>query len=90
MRINIHWGEFCGPVERTEIKFPPPVGQEQKENYPVYKYKMELRGYLPFTLFKNIHSKKWIVDQVIDSSISDHVIFYTKKIIDDFELKNES
>jgi hypothetical protein len=51
---------------------------------------MELRGYLPFTLFKNIHSKKWIANQVIDSSISDQVIFYTKKIIDDFELKNES
>jgi hypothetical protein len=89
MRINIHWGEFCGPVERSEIKFPPLVGQEQKENYPVYKYKMELRGYLPFTLFKNIHSKKWIADHVIDPSISDQVIFYTKKIIDDFELKSE-
>ena len=89
MRINIHWGEFCGPVERTEIKFPL-VEQGQEENCPVYKYKMELRGYLPFTLFKNIHSKKWIANQVIDSSISDEVIFYTKKIIDDFELKNES
>ena len=51
MRINIHWGEFCGPVERTEIKFPL-VEQEQEENYPVYKYKMELRGYLPFALLK--------------------------------------
>ena len=88
MRINIHWGEFCGPVERTEIKFPL-VEQEQEENYPVYKYKMELRGYLPFALFKNIYTKKWIADRVIDSSIPDQVIFYTKKIIDDFELKNE-
>jgi hypothetical protein len=90
MRINIHWGEFCGPVERSEIKFPPLVGQEQKENYPVYKYKMELRGYLPFALFKNIHTKKWIANQVMDPSISDQVIFYTKKIIDDFELKSGS
>jgi hypothetical protein len=88
MRINIHWGEFRGPVERTEIKFPLDE-QELEENYWVYKYKIELRGYLPFTLFKNIHSKNWIAEEVIDPSISDQVIFYAKKIIDDFELKSE-
>ena len=88
MRINIHWGEFCGPVERSEIRFPL-VEKEPGKSYPVYKYFMELRGYLPFTLFKNIHTKKWIANQAIDASISDQVIFYTKKIIDDFEVKHE-
>jgi hypothetical protein len=88
MRINIHWGEFCGPVERTEIKFPL-FENEQEKSFRVYRYYMKLRGYLPFALFKNILTKKWMANQAIDSSISDQVIFYTKKIIDDFELKNE-
>jgi len=51
---------------------------------------MRLRGYLPFTLFKDIISKQWVSNPVIDSSISSQVIFYTKKFIDDFELNHQS
>jgi hypothetical protein len=88
MRINIHWGEFCGPVERTEINFP--ASEIQDKNYPAYNYCINLKGYVPFALLKNIHTNRWLVNQQIDSSISRQVIFYTKKIIDDFELKYES
>lgn len=49
---------------------------------------MLLKGYLPFTLFKNYIKRQWIEGPAIDASISDQVIFYTKKFIDDFELKN--
>ena len=85
MIINIHWGEFCGEVERTEIDFLSSHKQKEK-HHPFYKYFMRLKGYLPFTLFKDILSKQWISDPVIDASISRQVIFYTKKFIDDFEI----
>ena len=85
MIINIHWGEFCGPVQRTKINFLP---SQKEKSHPLYKYYMQLRGYLPFTLFKDINTKQWIANPVIDPSISNQVIFYTKKFIDDFEMKN--
>lgn len=85
MIINIHWGEFCGQVQRTEIDSPQ---TEKEEAHPFYKYFMQLRGYLPFTLLKDAISKKWIPGPFIDSSISTQVIFYTKKFIDDFEINN--
>jgi hypothetical protein len=84
MIINIHWGEFCGPVERTETNFVS-TKKENDKNHPLYKYYMQLRGYLPFTLFKDIITKQWIANPVIDPSISNQVIFYTKKFIDEFE-----
>jgi len=84
MRINIHWGEFCGPVERSEVKLAP-HGKRRQDNCEAYKYETELKGYLPFALFKNIQTKQWILDQSVDPAISQQVIFYTKKIIDDFE-----
>jgi hypothetical protein len=49
MCINVDWGEICSARERNEIKFSF-VEQKNRENYPAYKYKMELRGCLPFTL----------------------------------------
>ena len=87
MKINIHWGEFCGQVERAEIDLLLPQ-KEKKISHPLYKYLIQLRGYLPFTLFKDAISKQWAPNHVIDSSISRQVIFYAKKFIDDFELKN--
>ena len=54
MRINIHWGEFCGPVERTEINFSAP--EIKDKNYPAYNYYITLKGYAPFALLKNIHT----------------------------------
>jgi len=48
-----------------------------------------LRGYLPFTLFKNYTTKQWIDTSPTEPSISKQVIFYAKKIIDDFEIKNK-
>lgn len=89
MHMNIHWGEFCGPVERTEIIFSPQNKQHQP-NYPAFRYDMKLRGYLPFSLFKNIDTKIWVTGCIINSSISNQVIFYTKKIIDEFELKTKT
>ncbi len=78
MIINIHWGEFCGQVERTEIDLLS-SHKEKEESHPLYKYFLQLRGYLPFTLFKDIISKQWVVpNPVTDSSISSQVIFYTK------------
>lgn len=88
MTINIHWGEFCGTGERTEIHFPQAANQNETRN-PVYQYYMQLRGYLPFTLFKNYITKQWKAAAPIDPSISTQVIFYTKKLIDDFELINQ-
>jgi hypothetical protein len=88
MTINIHWGEFCGAAERTEIHFP--IGANPKEiNNSVYQYYMRLRGYLPFTLLKNYITKQWIDTSLIEPSISQQVIFYTKKIIDEFEVKSK-
>ena len=84
--MNIHWGEFCGSVERTEINFLSPKN-ELKTGYPAFRYNMNLRGYLPFSLFKNIQTSAWLTGYLINPSISKQVIFYTKKIIDEFELK---
>ena len=84
--MNIHWGEFCGSVERTEISFLSPKN-ELKTGYPAFRYNMNLRGYLPFSLFKNIQTSAWLTGYLINPSISKQVIFYTKKIIDEFELK---
>jgi hypothetical protein len=86
MQMTIHWGEFCGSVERTEINFPSSKN-ETKNSYPAFKYDMRLRGYLPFSLFKNIQTKAWVRGYLIDPSISRQVIFYTKKFIDEFEVK---
>ena len=88
MIINIHWGEFCGAAERTESYFPQTASHTEPQN-SVYKYCMLLRGYLPFTLFKNHTTKQWITDPLIDPSISKMVIFYTEKLIDEFELKSQ-
>ncbi len=88
MHMNIHWGEFCGSVERTEINFSS-VKNKLKNSYPAFRYDMKLRGYLPFSLFKNLNTKIWITGCTINSSISNQVIFYTKKIIDEFELKTQ-
>lgn len=87
MIINIHWGEFCGEVERTEIDEPSPQSK-QVEHHLFYKYKMQLKGYLPFTLFKEKISGQWIANTLVDGSISRQVIFYAKKLIDEFEAKN--
>jgi hypothetical protein len=54
----------------------------------VYQYYMLLRGYLPFTLIKNYTTKQWIDTSPTEPSISKQVIFYAKKFIDDFEIKN--
>jgi hypothetical protein len=78
MIINIHWGEFCGQVERTEIDLLS-SHKEKEESHPLYKYFLQLRGYLPFTLFKDIISKQWVPNPVVDPSISRQVIFYAKK-----------
>ena len=89
MIINIHWGEFCGQVERTEVDLLSPPRQIA-EGHPLYRYFMRLKGYLPFTLFKDVTSKQWIANPVIDPSISRQVVFYTQKFIDDFEGKTNS
>jgi len=88
MIINIHWGEFCGVAERTEIDSPITANQKETKNL-VFKYSLLLRGYLPFTLFKNLITREWMVGSPIHPSISKLVIFYTKKLIDEFEMKNK-
>jgi hypothetical protein len=86
--INIHWGEFYGAAERTEIHFP--IGANPKEiKDSIYQYYMLLRGYLPFTLLKNYTTKQWIDTSPAEPSISKQVIFYARKIIDEFEIKNK-
>jgi hypothetical protein len=87
VHINIHWGEFCGPVERTEIDLPIYDSSREKE-ITVYKYYIQLRGYKPFSLFKCIDTKQWLDNDEIHSSISGHVIHYAKLFIDQFERKN--
>jgi hypothetical protein len=87
MIINIHWGEFCGQAERAEIDLLS-ADKEKKENRPLYKYLMLLRGYLPFTLFKDILSGQWVTNPIMEPSISSQVVFYTKKFIDDFEVSH--
>jgi hypothetical protein len=85
--INIHWGEFCGHVERTEIDLRIDDSGEKKE-IAVYKYYIQLRGYKPFTLYKCIETKQWLDKGKIHSSISNHVIYYAKLLIDEFERKH--
>ena len=84
MRINIHWGEFGGPIKRAEIKFSI-YGNERKDEYGAYKNDTELQGYLPFALFKNNQTKQWVLDQPVDPCISDQENFYTKKMTEDVE-----
>ncbi len=88
VHINIHWGEFCGPVERTEVDLPIYDFGEKKE-IAVYKYHVKLKGYKPFSLFKCLETRQWLDNREIHSSISHHVIYYTKMFIDEFERKNE-
>ena len=88
MIINIHWGEFCGAAERTEIEFPITSNQKETKNL-VFQYCLHLRGYLPFTLFKNFMTRQWVADSPVHPSISKPVIFYAKKLIDDFEMKSQ-
>jgi hypothetical protein len=85
--IKIHWGEFCGPVERTKIDLPIDDSNKKKE-IAVYKYYVQLRGYKPFTLFKCIQTNRWLDNEEIHSSISTHVIHYAKMFIDEFERKH--
>jgi hypothetical protein len=40
MIINIHLGEFCGRVERTQIDLLSPQ-KEQKESHPLYKFYLQ-------------------------------------------------
>ena len=87
VHIKIHWGEFCGLVERTEINVKT-NNTEEKET-EVYRYYVQLRGYKPFTLFKCIETNQWLDNTKIHSSISNHVIYYSKKFIEEFEIKNE-
>jgi len=82
--IKIHWGEFCGHVERAEIDLPIDDSRETKE-MAGYKYYVQLRGYKPFTLFKCIKTNQWMDNREIHSSISTHVIYYTKMFIDEYE-----
>jgi len=88
VHINIHWGEFCGPVERTEIDLPLYHSGAEKE-IAVYKYYIQLRGYKPFTLYKCVETKQWLDNREIHASISNHVIYYAKIFIDQFECKND-
>jgi hypothetical protein len=88
MTINIHWGEFCGAAERSVIHFPAGANSKNTSN-SVYQYYMLLRGYLPFTLLKNYTTKQWIDTSPMEPSISQQVIFYAKKIIDDFEIERK-
>ena len=87
VHINIHWGEFCGPVERTELDLPIYDSRRGKE-IAVYRYYIQLRGYKPFTLFKCIETNQWLDNGDIHSSISSHVIHYAKMFIDQFESKH--
>ena len=85
--IKIHWGEFCGHVERTEIDLPLDDFGEKNET-AVYKYYVQLRGYKSFSLYKCIETKQWLDNGDIHYSISGHVIHYTKMFIDQFESKH--
>jgi hypothetical protein len=86
MQINIHWGEFCGPVNRTEVEMTA-ITKQIKNPGTLYKYEIDLRGYLPFALFKNIQTKQWLPMEVAIPHISKQVIFYTKKFVDEYEDK---
>lgn len=84
MQINIHWGEFRGPVNRTEVKMRATT-KETEEPGMLYKYEIDLRGYLPFALFKNRQTKQWLPMEVMAPTLSKQVIFYTKKLVDAYE-----
>jgi hypothetical protein len=87
VHIYIHWGEFFGPVERTEIDIPLYSSDEEKE-IAVFKYYVQLRGYKPFSLYKCIETKQWLDNGDIHYSISGHVIHYAKMFSDQFERKH--
>ena len=93
MRINIHWGEFRGAVERTVLNTSllgeHPLVERRDVKYPVYKYYLQLKGYLPFSLFKSVETNKWISKRQMDISISPNVVFYSKKFIDEFEIESK-
>jgi hypothetical protein len=86
MQINIHWGEFIGPVNRTEVKIKT-INKETGNATAHYKYDIDLRGYLPFALFKNIGTSKWLSAEAMHLPVSEEVVFYTKKIVDEYEIK---
>jgi len=46
-----------------------------------------MRGYQRFALFKNIKTHQWLSKDAIDASVPEQVIFYTKKITDEYEDK---
>ena len=87
VHIKIHWGEFCGLVERTEINIP--INSAGEKETAVYRYHVELRGYKPFLLYKCIETNQWLDNAKIHSSISNYVTYYAKKFIEEFEIKNE-
>lgn len=86
MQINIHWGEFVGPVDRTEVKMLA-TEKGRRIQSELYKYKIDLKGYLPFELFKNKQTKQWLQMEKSISPPSRQVVFYTKKLVDEFEDK---
>jgi hypothetical protein len=86
MQINIHWGEFIGPVNRTEVK-KNTLNKETGNANTLHKYDVDLRGYLPFALYKNVQTNQWLSAEAVDAAISEQVIFYTKQIVDDYEDK---
>lgn len=86
MQINIHWGEFIGPVNRTEVKIKT-MNKGTGNTAALYKYDIDLKGYLPFALFKNIETSKWLSAEAMHLPVSEQVVFYTKKIVDEYEIK---
>jgi hypothetical protein len=87
MRINIHWGEFRGPVERTEVKISA-TAKSPENMCKLYKYDLNLRGYLPFVLLKNMQTGQWLNQEVATPAISKEVIGYAKQFVDDYEHKH--
>ena len=87
VRIYIHWGEFCGPVERTEIDLPLYSSGEEKE-IAVFKYYVQLRGYKPFTLYKCIKTKQWLDNREIYSSISIMLSIIQKCLLISMKIKS--
>ena len=86
MQINIHWGEFIVPVNRTEVN-KNTLNIETGNANTLHKYDVDLRGYLPFALYKNVQTNQWLSAEAVDAAISEQVIFYTKQIVDDYEDK---
>ena len=72
MQINIHWGEFCGPVNRTEVEMTA-ITKQIKNPGKLYKYEIDLKGYLPFALFyvaMQMASGSWL-----------HFVFYRVLVV---------